>query len=79
VLLAVLASLGVFSADALKALDGLSKWAFTFAFIAIGIDFRRRRRCYRTLCQHENGYLTNDYQTVFQEVGLVTRGVRGSP
>ncbi|HOU11974.1 MAG TPA: putative sulfate exporter family transporter [Anaerolineae bacterium] len=38
VLLSVLTSLGVFNADALKALDGLSKWAFTFAFIAIGID-----------------------------------------
>jgi uncharacterized membrane protein YadS len=34
--------LGVFSADALKALDGLSKWAFTFAFIAIGIDLSVR-------------------------------------
>ncbi|HEX71919.1 MAG TPA: putative sulfate exporter family transporter, partial [Candidatus Hydrogenedentes bacterium] len=38
VLLSVLASLGVFTDAALKALDGLSKWAFTFAFIAIGID-----------------------------------------
>jgi len=38
VLLSVLASLGVFSAGALKMLDGLSKWAFTFAFIAIGFD-----------------------------------------
>ncbi len=42
VLLSVLASLGVFSANALKALDGLSKWAFTFAFIAIGIDLSVR-------------------------------------
>ncbi len=38
VLLSVLASLGAFSAGALKMLDGLSKWAFTFAFIAIGFD-----------------------------------------
>ncbi|MDX9956007.1 MAG: putative sulfate exporter family transporter [Anaerolineae bacterium] len=42
ILLSVLTSLGVFSADALKALDGLSKWAFTFAFIAIGIDLSVR-------------------------------------
>ncbi len=42
VLLSVLASLGVFNADALKALDGLSKWAFTFAFVAIGIDLSVR-------------------------------------
>ena len=42
VLLSALASLGVFSAEALKALDGLSKWAFTLAFVAIGIDLSLR-------------------------------------
>ncbi len=38
VLLSVLTSFGVFDPEALKALDTLSKWSFTLAFIAIGID-----------------------------------------
>lgn len=38
VLLSALTSLGLFSADALKALDALSKWGFTLAFVAIGLE-----------------------------------------
>jgi len=42
VLLSILTSFGVFSADALKALGTLSKWAFALAFIAIGMELSVR-------------------------------------